>query len=76
MTVRPLVGKDLVRSHFHPDAITGRITSSNIQMHNLPTGGREGDIIPDAGYIALYITLDDGDNAEKYLDQFIVNLTN
>ena len=26
------------------------------------------DIIPDAGYLALYLTLEDGDNTEKHLN--------
>jgi len=49
--VRGWVGKDRVYSHFHLDSATSRITSEKIQLHNIPTGYRAGDIIPKAGPI-------------------------
>jgi DNA polymerase I-like protein with 3'-5' exonuclease and polymerase domains len=49
-------GRDRVYSQFKLDSATGRISSASmdgqpgyIQQHNLPTGRREGDIIPQAG---------------------------
>jgi len=55
--VKNLVGCDRAYSFFGLDSSTGRIVSRKedrkgyIQMHNMPTGYREGDIIPDAGPI-------------------------
>tara|TARA_Y100000310_G_scaffold344943_1_gene460657 strand:- start:93 stop:1790 length:1698 start_codon:yes stop_codon:yes gene_type:complete len=49
--VKPLLNADRAYSHFHLDAATGRISSEDIQLHNLPTGKRLGDIIPKAGPI-------------------------
>jgi DNA polymerase-1 len=40
--------QDRAYSHFHLDSSTRRITSSDFQLHNLPTGRRTGDIIPKA----------------------------
>jgi DNA polymerase-1 len=42
------------------DAVTGRIASYDIQMHNLPTGARLGDIVPSAGPIRRVFIPDEG----------------
>lgn len=54
--VHGLVGKERAYSSFHMDAATGRIASyaaseDEIQQHNIPTGRRLGDIVPNAAPI-------------------------
>ena len=62
--VKNLVGHDRVYSIYGLDSATGRITSRKEkrpgywQSHNVPTGSREGDIIPDAGPIRRIIMPD------------------
>ncbi len=46
--VEPLVGKDRAFTHFHLDAATGRSTSSDLNIQNVPTGERPGDIVSKA----------------------------
>lgn len=48
------------RSSFHLTAVTGRITSENPQLHNLPTGGRPGEVVPEAGPIRRVLLPDSG----------------
>lgn len=45
------VGKERVFTHFFADAATGRTSSKNENIHNLPTGDRKGHIVPKAGKI-------------------------
>lgn len=58
--VKGLVGLDRAYSHFHLDSATRRITSENIQMHNLPTAHRETDIHPKAGPVRRILVPDSG----------------
>lgn len=58
--VHGLANSPRAYSHFHMTAATGRITSRDIQMHNLPTGARPGDIIPKAGPVRRVFRPDSG----------------
>ena len=64
--VHKLVGKERAYSNFHLDAITGRVASftlapDEIQQHNIPTGRRLGDIIPQAGPLRRIFMADSSD---------------
>ena len=59
--IKSMVDKDRVFSHFHLDSATRRITSENIQMHNLPVGSRPDDIIPESGPIRRVLVPDSGE---------------
>ena len=58
--VRDWPNCDRVYSHFRMDASTGRISSSDIQLHNLPTGRRAGDIQPKTGPVRRAFSPDNG----------------
>ena len=58
--VENMVGHQRVYSHFRLDSRTRRITSSDIQLHNLPTGVRPGDITPKAGPVRRILDADSG----------------
>ena len=49
--IHPWVGKDRAFSRFGMDASTGRISSSEDNLQNIPSGKRPGDIIPRAGRV-------------------------
>lgn len=63
--IHPWVGLDRVHSHFHLTASTGRITSEDEQLHNIPTGERPGDIVPDVGPIRRTL-LPDADEFTRF----------
>ncbi len=44
--------RDRTYAHYKMDAATGRTSADNENHQNIPTGNREGDIIPRAGRIA------------------------
>ena len=58
--VHRIAASNRAYSHFHMTAATGRVTSRDIQMHNLPTGAHKGDIIPKAGPVRRVFTPDSG----------------
>lgn len=58
--VRDWPNCDRVYSHFRMDAATGRITSSDIQLHNIATGRRTGDIVPVTGPVRRAFDPDNG----------------
>ena len=58
--LRKFKGEKRAYSHFHLDSSTRRITSSDFQLHNLPTGRRTGDIIPKAGPVRRIFLPDSG----------------
>lgn len=45
--VRPLLGEERCYTHFHLDAITGRITSTKRNLQNIPPGDMRNMFIPD-----------------------------
>jgi len=58
--IHPMLGKDRLRSHFHMAAATGRITSKDPQVHNIPTGKRPLDIVPKTAPIRRVFKADRG----------------
>ncbi len=45
------LNKERVFTHFFADAATGRTSSKDENIHNLPTGTRKGHIVPKAGKV-------------------------
>lgn len=45
----PLAGKDRAYTHFHLDAITGRVSSTKRNMQNIPQGEPRNMYLPDTG---------------------------
>lgn len=58
--VHKYLNKGRAYSRFGMAAATGRVTSANENLHNIPTGRRPGDIVPKAGSIRTMF-LPDGD---------------
>ena len=47
--IRPWLTEDRIYSRFKMDAATGRTSSEDYNLQNIPTGKREGSILPKAG---------------------------
>lgn len=58
--LKSLRGKHRAHSHFHLDSATLRITSEDIQMHNVPVAARPSDIKPKAGPVRRVFVPDSG----------------
>lgn len=58
--VANMVGQERVYSHFRLDSRTRRITSSDMQLHNIPKGEKPGDIMPIAGPVRRILDADSG----------------